>query len=1054
VSDHVSAGSFAQQPTNPQGLAARLRQGWRQGQRPSLAELLAEQAPVSPAELAALVRVDQHERWRVGERPLVEDYLRQHPALAEDEELALGALYGELLIRQELGEEPSLEEYQRRFPHLAGTLEQYFGPEKAPIEPPRPEVPGYEVLEKLGEGGMGVVYKARQLGLGRLVALKMVGGGASGEHLARFQAESRALARVAHPNIVQIFEVGTNVGLRYFAMELLDTSLDRLLKGNPQPVRASAQLLATLAEAVHAAHLAGVVHRDLKPANVLLSCPGGGAGPAATALDGVVPKVSDFGLAKLLAAGPGATAPDGLTRSGAILGTPCYLAPEQAEGKARDVGPAADVHALGAILYELLTGRPPFVGATVLETIEQVRRQEPVPPTRFRAEVPRDLETICLACLRKEPQQRYPSAAHLAEDLRCFLQGKPVRARPTPSWERGLKWARRRPAVAGLTAALVCALLGLFVLGGWSYLRIRASVDDLTAKNQELEAARAGEALKAEEARRAEESAKRKAKEARRNWDFAWEAVHRFYIKVVGQELLNEPHMEELRASLLSLALSFHERFVQEAGDDPKLQEQRGRAYLQYGQITAKSGNGRAALARFDRGRAIFADLAGRQPERAEHRANLASALAEIADLRAQIGQFVEAEKAHREAIAHQEALVKNGGDANHKHGLALSQLNLGILLEDTGRRKEAEAAYRSALALLRPVRKDYPKWPRARREQATTLSRLANLLMQQRRFHEADSPSAEGLAVARALHKADVRSVRYRLTLGWAELGRANLYLNTRRLKEADKGYEQGQGVFEKLVNEHPGLVESKKGLATACLNRGHGHVASGRPEKAEKAFRAAAEHFGALHEKGPQLTEPILGLGASHASLADLLHRKGARAEALERFDRARAVLEKGVGKQGRYAPAVAMLGGVSAQRARILTELGRHAEAVRSWQESLRLAGANAPPDWHAGLACALARAGRPGAAAAEAQKLLKREALPAGIVYDLACAFALCAAADPTEESYARRAQEALERARVAGFFRTAANRELLRKDADLAFLREREEHKRWLEKVAP
>jgi WD40 repeat protein len=305
-----------------------------------------------------------------------------------------------------------------------------------------PLVPGFDVLGLLGEGGMGVVYKARQNGLNRLVALKMIRGGALArpEDVNRFRAEAEAVARLQHPNIVQIFEIGERAGLPYFALEYVDGGcLDRKIAGRPQPPRYAAALVQALARAVHAAHQQGVVHRDLKPANVLLTSRG-------------TPKITDFGLAKL-------EEDRGQTRTGAIMGTPSYMAPEQASGNPRAVGPAVDVYALGAILYELLTGRPPFRGANPLETLEQVRRQDPVPPRRLQLDVPVDLETICLKCLAKEPPQRYASAEELADELRRFLGGEPIRARPMGPAERLARALRRRRAAVLWSAASAAAVI-------------------------------------------------------------------------------------------------------------------------------------------------------------------------------------------------------------------------------------------------------------------------------------------------------------------------------------------------------------------------------------------------------------------------------------------------------------------------------------------------------------------------------------------------------------------------------------------------------------------
>jgi WD40 repeat protein/Flp pilus assembly protein TadD len=310
-----------------------------------------------------------------------------------------------------------------------------------------------------------VVYKARQRRLDRLVALKMILAGchAGPEELTRFRMEAEAVARLRHPNIVQIHEVGEHNGLPFFSLEYVEGgSLSRTVRGTPQPPRAAAALVATLAEAVYAAHRQGIVHRDLKPGNVLLHPKAEGGrrkeikeGPAVPSdilsHSNLEPKIADFGLAKKLdTPSPGPDGGDAVTQTGAVMGTPSYMAPEQAAGKAREVGPAADLYALGAILYELLTGRPPFKGPTPLDTLHQVVSEDPVPPRRLQSRVPRDVETICLKCLHKEAGKRYGSARELADDLHRFLADEPIRARPVGVVERGWRWCRRNKAVASL----------------------------------------------------------------------------------------------------------------------------------------------------------------------------------------------------------------------------------------------------------------------------------------------------------------------------------------------------------------------------------------------------------------------------------------------------------------------------------------------------------------------------------------------------------------------------------------------------------------------------
>ncbi len=311
-------------------------------------------------------------------------------------------------------------------------------------------VPGYKILGEEGRGALGVVYRAVQEGTKRLVALKVLRTGSQATLAERdsFRAEAEAVALFQHPHVVQIHEVGTSQGVPYLAFEFMaGGSLEKWLANKPQPARDAARMVETLARAVAYAHGRGIVHRDLKPDNVLLALGDTPACPPTL-------KITDFGLARRL---------DDVssTQTGVIKGTPSYMAPEQAQGQARLIGPAADVYALGAILYQMLTARPPFVGTTVLETLAQVCHQDPVPPRQLQPGVPRDLETICLKCLEKDQHKRYASASALAEDLRRFQAGEPIQARPTPSWERLGKWVRRKPFVAGFVAVSVVAWLAI-----------------------------------------------------------------------------------------------------------------------------------------------------------------------------------------------------------------------------------------------------------------------------------------------------------------------------------------------------------------------------------------------------------------------------------------------------------------------------------------------------------------------------------------------------------------------------------------------------------------
>jgi WD40 repeat protein len=503
----------------------RYEAAWLAGQRPRIDDFLREMPEAEHLgllhELLRLERAyllsDQRRRWQRGERVPVHAYLDEMPSLRESSDLVFELVCGEVPLREQLGERPKPADYLDLAPTLQEQLCGFFAarqllspetlrgldgpvslrlarqatvvdpqhtvdelppsastqaPAPPPPQPPTPQdervpaPPGYQVLRELGRGGMGIVYQARQVNADRLVALKMILAGRQPEddQLARFRTEAEAIARLQHRHVVQVFEVGEHHGLPFFSLEYCPGgSLDRKLAGTPLPPRQAATLLAQLAQGVHAAHQARVLHRDLKPANVLL------------AADGTA-KVTDFGLAKKLDS-------QGVTLPGVVMGTPSYMAPEQASGSGQELGPAVDVYELVAILYECLTGRPPFRAATVLDTLRQVLSQEPVPLRQLNAQVPRDLETICLKCLHKEPTRRYASAAALSDELGRLLRGEPIVARPVGGIERCVKWVRRNPVVAGAAALVVLVLAAGITFG---YLKYRETEAALARESQRV----------------------------------------------------------------------------------------------------------------------------------------------------------------------------------------------------------------------------------------------------------------------------------------------------------------------------------------------------------------------------------------------------------------------------------------------------------------------------------------------------------------------------------------------------------------------------------------
>ena len=445
----------------------------------------------------------------------------------------------------------------------------------------------YETISILGQGGMGVVYKARQLTLNRLVALKMIRNAefASEDQVRRFQNEAEAVATLDHPGIVPIYEVGTYEDQRYFSMKLVEgQGLDKKLGELAKEPRTAARVVAEVADAVNHAHQRGILHRDLKPANILIDSQGH-------------PHVTDFGLAKRIEDDAG------LTLSGAIMGTPSYMAPEQAAGKSSLVTTASDVYGLGAILYAALTGRAPFASDSVMNTLDQVRNKPPQPPTRLNAELPRDLEVICLKCLEKDPRHRYSSAQALSDDLNRWLQGEPIAARPVGPVVRLRMWAKRKPALAGLSAALIVASIAGVIGVTWQWreavsqrnqaqiARDQAVRQEQTARRAESEASIARDQSVASEktAVAARAQAEQNAQIAGMQATLALNTIQDLVSQV--QKGLQAPGLYDIKAALLDSALKridgvagIYEKSTSKEATTAAALMELGRIYRQLGQ--------------------------------------------------------------------------------------------------------------------------------------------------------------------------------------------------------------------------------------------------------------------------------------------------------------------------------------------------------------------------------------------------------------------------------------------------------------------------------------
>jgi tetratricopeptide (TPR) repeat protein len=742
---------------------------------------------------------------------------------------------------------------------------------RPPVAAPPTQVGRFIIHQEVGRGSFGVVYRAFDPVLSREVALKVPHPHvlASSELRARFQHEAQAAAGLDHPNLVSVYESGEVDSLCFIASAYCPgPTLAAWLREHKEgmPHRQAAELVATLAEAVEHAHRRGVLHRDLKPANILLAVSdqrsaispnqhGSSAGLTADrCLLIATPKITDFGLAKLLESDT-----PGRSQSGDIIGTPSYMAPEQADGVKRTLGPAADVHALGAILYELLTGRPPFQGETLLETLLLVRSADPVPPRRLRPGLPPDLETICLKCLQKEPGKRYRSAQALAGDLQRFLHGQPILARATPLWERAWKWARRRPAAAALLAVSLFAaavLLGVILAATGTYKQQR-------------------------------DYAEQRRREAVANLRKAREAVDRMLTRV-GQETLEEvPQMELVRVQLLADAVGFYEDFARQSGDDPEILFENGRAYGRLGIIEMTLGRLEQAEKDLRQALAILERLGTTNPAHCQEQAR---ALQYLGRIKFDAARLLEANPFLQKAAELQEHLVAlYPQEAEYRSDLATTLNTQGALLGRLHHRPpEEEQTYRQVEKLVADLVAAHPTVAKYRENLAVVRCNLANWLNNAGRNQEAEDLFRQDLAFWEEQLRAEPDRVRYRSRLAFELAGLADLLAETQRPREAEETRRRVLGLRKGLADDFPKNPYYQHRLAEAQRELADLLAKQGSPEEARRLVEQALGHARTARTLGPGVESYQNELATVARVRADVLLSCGDHAEA------ARAALE----------------------------------------------------------------------------------------------------------------------------------------------------------------
>ncbi len=756
------------------------------------------------------------------------------------------------------------------------------------------QVAGYKILKLLGRGGMGVVYKARQRGLKRIVALKMISaGGLHGPaELARFRSEALAVADLQHPNIVQIYEVGEDDGNPFFSLEYISGgSLAKKIGGTPQPPREAAHLVRALADGMEFAHQRGIIHRDLKPANVLLTETG-------------EPKVSDFGLVKRLEDDAGQT------QSGSILGTASYMAPEQAEGKTKEIGPRSDLYALGGILYELMTGRPPFRAASVLETLEQVRTQDPIAPSQFQPKLPRDLETICLKCLQKEPAKRYDTAAALAEDLRRFLVGEPILARPVSRAEWLWRWCtrnRRIAALCGFVAFLVVAWAATSTL----LYRLARSNERIALANASLAEHNAQEArAKAHEALVNAETARRNAERASAN-----ETLARNQQKVaagiaqdaIGQMIhLGEQMMRRLRAKH---AVTQAEAEWLRLRDDLLTILQKEMVPL----AERVEGQGVSSFA--------FATLHQR-----------------LGDLLRKLGQFDDARREYQQGFDRIARVAKEQPSNDvARANLGVMLLRLGEMALDQG----GDAALaRDEFARAWKIQEEIASHPRSRSyseadnqrllsgiaiKQGTAELSLGHPALARDRFQKA-------LDLRHAWTKAEPKNVSAKSYLSEAELWLGVAYSHLADWQSARGHIDEALKICTALAAQYPGQLSFKGDLASVYVEHAAALARSDRPDEAEKAFAQSLDYARAVLARDPDDAAQRLVLARCTEWLASLAGKRGKQPDADRLWRSALEIRTELAGLETRNAPAQAAL-------ALALAHSSRQAEALKKAEQLLK-------------------------------------------------------------------------------------------------------------------
>jgi serine/threonine protein kinase len=753
----------------------------------------------------------------------------------------------------------------------------------------------YELLSPIAKGGMGIVYKARQRNLNRIVAIKMILDGqfADQTDIDRFYAEAEAAAALSHPNIVAIHEIGEVQGQHFFSMDFIDgQSLADLVRENPLRPRRAAEFVRTIAETMQFAHESGVVHRDLKPANILLD-------------KRQRPLITDFGLAKHV------SSQSQRTMAGSIVGTPSYMPPEQAAGRIDEIGPWSDLYSLGAILYELLTGRPPFRSASPFETIRQVLETEPLSPRALNENVPKDLETICLKCLQKERTRRYETAQELADELGRFLRGEPIHARPISRVERFWRLCRRYPIASSAIATAAVFFIAASIVSTVAYITTKAALTETKIAKEESD----------------------------RSFKELMNTVDELFTLVSEETLLNQPGMQPVREKLLTKAKEAYERFSQQRANDPTVEFELARAFFRLGTVAAMLRSPDEALKPYAKAREIQERLLAQLPNDPRRIEALGDTVNFMGRARASLQDLDEALSDFGEAVKLRARLADiDRANGEYQRVLANTYMNIGLIRgtkqEYASARQDFEEAQRIRHAAL-DTNPDPELSARLRRDLAQGYFGLATLEMDERHPATAEKHFRRAADLFARLAEENPDDLECQKNLALVDRALGDVLPD---IDEARQHYEDARSRLKQLAEQNPKVDEYRTEWAGVLANLFTLELRAERKDAARKALEQAREILARLAAESPAVPRYQSNLADTLRELASLQLAASESGAAIESMHEALRLIRGLVKQHG--ASFDAAEGMTVRQLGEVYRDSGNHEAAVAHLDEAARL------------------------------------------------------------------------------------------------------------------